>query len=58
MAKDNKIQMPMSGGGLVRYFDDERSNFEIKPATVLVLGVVIILLLILLHLYGNKIFGL
>lgn len=58
MAKDNRIQMPMSGGGIVRYFEDEKSKFEIKPSSVIVIGVVILLLIIFLHLYGNKIFGL
>ena len=58
MAKDKKIQMPMSGGGIVRYFEDERSKFEIKPSAVIVMGVVIVVLIIFLHFYGKFIFGL
>ena len=58
MARDDRIQMPMSGGGIVRYFEDEKSKFEIKPSTVVVMGVVLLLLVIFLHLYGHKIFGL
>ena len=53
MARDNKIQMPSSGAGITRYFDDYRSKLEIKPAHVVVLAVVIIIVVVLLHMQGS-----
>lgn len=44
-----KIHMPQSGGGLVRYFDDYRSKIEFKPILVVAFIVFIILLEIYLH---------
>ncbi|MFH1328748.1 MAG: preprotein translocase subunit Sec61beta [Candidatus Bathyarchaeota archaeon] len=49
MAKQNRISMPQTGGGLVRYFDDYKSKFEIKPMYVVVLIVAVIVLLAVLH---------
>ena len=37
--KDNKISMPMSGAGLVRYFDDESVGPKIAPEIVIALSV-------------------
>lgn len=40
---DNKIQMPSSGGGLVRYFDEFKSKFQIKPIhVIIVIGIIIV----------------
>lgn len=49
MARDNKIHLPSSGGGLVRYFDEGKSRYEIMPAIVLVLIFVVIVVEILLY---------
>ena len=57
MAQD-KINMPMSGGGLVRYFDDYKSKIEFKPRHIIVLAVVIIVIEVILHTFGNGWFGL
>ena len=46
---DNKIQMPSSGGGLVRYFDDIKTKIEIKPVYVIV--VIVLIIIIELYLY-------
>lgn len=46
---NERIQMPTSGGGLVRYFDDYRSKIEFNPKVVVVAVVVIILLEVYLH---------
>ncbi|MFW6230529.1 MAG: hypothetical protein ACOC32_00725 [Nanoarchaeota archaeon] len=46
---DNKIQMPSSGGGLVRYGEGGTSKFQIKPGHVIILVVVVILIQVLLH---------
>jgi len=45
----NKIQMPSSGGGLVRYFDDYKSKIEFKPIVVVICIILIIILEIYLH---------
>jgi len=50
---DDKIQMPSSGAGLTRYFDDYKSKIELKPEHVIVLIVVVIILEILLNWQGK-----
>ena len=37
----NKINIPSSGGGLVRYFDDFRSKVEFRPGLIIVLVLVV-----------------
>lgn len=39
--KDNKISMPMSGAGLVRYFDDESVGPKIAPEIVIAITVIL-----------------
>ncbi len=56
MAQD-KIQMPSSMGGLVRYFDEYKSKFEFKPMMVIVLIVLVIIIEILLHSFGKNFIG-
>jgi len=48
MAKD-QIQMPSSGGGLVRYFDDIKSKITFSPVTLTVIIVLVIVIEILLY---------
>lgn len=50
MSKNNKISMPSSGAGITRYFDDYKSKIEFKPAHIIVLAVVVIVIEILLRL--------
>ncbi len=57
MAKDNKIRMPSSMGGLVRYFDEYKSRIQFKPGHIIILILVVIALEILLHIYGGVLFG-
>jgi len=57
MSQD-KISMPSGQGGLMRYFDDYKSKFSIKPGHVVVLVVAVIVIIILLHAYGKPLFGL
>ena len=33
---DDRIGLPSSGGGLVRYFDDYKSKIEITPMSVII----------------------
>lgn len=49
---DNKIRMPSSGGGIVRYFDDYRSKLEFKPIAVIIMIVIVIILEVVLHMVG------
>ncbi len=58
MARDNKIQMPSSGAGLTRYFDDYKSKIELKPGHVIILIAVVIVIEVILHLQGNSLLGL
>ena len=57
MAKDNKIRLPSGQGGLTRYFDDFKSNIELSPNAIVILGLVMILLIILLHPIGGNFFS-
>ncbi len=56
MAND-KINLPSSGAGITRYFDDFKSKITLKPEVVIIMIVLVILLEIVLHIYGNSIFG-
>ena len=51
MARKDKIQMPSSQGGIVRYFDEEESKFMIKPGVVVAMVVVVVILGILLKIW-------
>jgi len=55
---DNKIHMPSGMGGLVRYFDEYKSKFQLKPGHIIVIVVVVILIEILLHWQGYSLLGL
>ena len=52
-----KITMPSSGGGLVRYFDEFKSKFRFKPGSIVILAVAIIIIMIILHTYGKSFLG-
>ena len=56
MSKD-KVQMPSSMGGLVRYFDEYKSKISFKPGHVIVMAIAIIIIIIILHLYGKALLG-
>lgn len=53
MAQD-KIQMPSSQGGLVRYFDEYKSKIVISPFHVVILIVLVIIIEFLLHTFGGR----
>jgi preprotein translocase subunit Sec61beta len=55
MAK-NKVNMPMSGAGITRYFDEAKSSVSLQPGHVVFLAIVVILLVLLLHAVGNSLF--
>ena len=52
MAQDEKIQMPSSMGGIVRYFDAYKSKIEFKPGHVVILAAIVLIIEIFLHLQG------
>jgi preprotein translocase subunit Sec61beta len=53
----NKQYVPSSMGGIVRYMDEEKSRFRIKPGVVVFACVVVIILLIILGLVGKSWFA-
>ena len=55
---NDKIQMPSSGAGLTRYFDDYHSKIELKPEHVIILIVLVILIEMVLNWQGYIWFGL
>lgn len=55
---DDKIQMPSSGAGLTRYFDDSHSKIELKPQHVIAFIIFIIIIEIILNWQGYAWFGL
>ena len=58
MARRNeKISMPSSQGGLVRYFGEYKSNIEFKPGYIILFVVLIIIIEILLHTQGYRFLG-
>jgi len=52
-----KISMPSSGGGIVRYFDEYKSKIEFKPGFVIVMVILVIILEIILHRFGASWFS-
>ncbi len=46
---DNKIQLPQSGGGLVRYSEDVKSKIAFNPWVVVIIIAVIIIIEALFH---------
>lgn len=46
---DDKIRMPSSGGGIVRYFEDYKSKIEIGPMVVVAMIIIVIILEMILH---------
>ncbi len=49
MSRNDKIMMPSSQGGLVRYFDEENSKWRVKPGHVVALITIIAILEIVLY---------
>lgn len=49
MAKKNKIFMPSTGGGIVRYEEDKQLGIKMKPEHVIAIIVAVIIGEIVLH---------
>lgn len=56
MAQD-RISMPSGMGGLVRYFDEYKSKVKFKPGHIVMLSIVVIVIMIFLYSYGNRLLG-
>ncbi len=56
MARD-KITMPTSTAGITRYFEDYKSKIEFKPGHIIILTLLVIVIIVFLHLYGNAWLG-
>ena len=56
MAQD-KISMPSGMGGLMRYFDEYKSKIRIKPGHIIIMCFVVIVIMVFLYTYGNRILG-
>jgi|TARA_B100001964_G_C14254832_1_gene611829 preprotein translocase subunit Sec61beta len=56
MAQD-KISMPSGMGGLMRYFDEYKSRIRIKPGHIIIMCIVVIVIMVFLYTYGNRILG-
>ena len=54
---DNRITMPSTQGGLVRYFEDYKSKIEFKPGHIIIMVVIVILIEVFLHLQGLSLLG-
>ena len=48
MAKKDKMQMPQSTAGLVRYFEESKESIKIKPEYVVGVSAAIVIIEILL----------
>jgi len=57
MARNDKISMPSSQGGITRYFDEYKSKISFKPTHVIILILIIIILELILHTQGYNILG-
>lgn len=56
MAQD-KISMPSGMGGLVRYFDEYQSKIKFKPGHIVILSVIVVIIMLFLYSYGNRLLG-
>lgn len=54
---DNRITLPTSGGGLMRYSEETTSRIKVSPVTVMVIIGIIIVLAILINTGGFGFFS-
>ncbi len=57
MARNEKVSMPSSQGGLVRYFGEYKSKIAFKPGYIILFVILIIIIEIVLHTQGYRILG-
>ena len=49
--------MPTSTAGITRYFEDYKSKVTFKPGHIIILTILVIVIAIILHMYGNAWLG-
>ncbi|MFH1181645.1 MAG: preprotein translocase subunit Sec61beta [Candidatus Woesearchaeota archaeon] len=49
---EEKIRMPATQGGLVRYFEDYKSKIQFKPGHVILMAAIVVIIEIILHSRG------
>jgi preprotein translocase subunit Sec61beta len=54
MARDDRISMPQSVGGLVRYFDEYKSKLHVKPHYVVAIIILLAIIAIVLNANAAK----
>ena len=54
---DDKVRLPSSMGGLTRFFDEYKSKIEFSPGTVIIAIILVIVLILVLHQFGARLFG-
>ena len=52
-----KINLPSGSGGLMRYFDEYHSKIRIKPGHIIILSVLIMVIMLFLYNFGNRLLG-
>ena len=57
MSRSNRISMPKSTAGITQFFEDYKSKIEFKPGHVIVLIVIVIIIELILHAFGNSWLG-
>ena len=58
MARDNKVNMPSSGAGITSFSEGGISAFKLKPAHVVALIILVIIIEIFLYTQGYQLLGL
>ncbi|MBI2134804.1 preprotein translocase subunit Sec61beta [Candidatus Woesearchaeota archaeon] len=52
-----RINLPSGSGGLMRYFDEYHSKIRIKPGHIIILSVLVIVIMLFLYSFGNRLLG-
>ncbi len=54
---NDRVSIPSGMGGLVRYFDEYKSKIKFKPGHIVIFSIVVIVIMIFLYSYGNRLLG-
>ncbi len=57
MAEDKKVRLPASYGGIMQYYDEYKSKIDIPPHVVIIITIAVVIFVVLLHMFGPRIFG-
>ena len=56
MSKKEKVNLPPSGGGIFRTYDEEGTGIKLKPEHIIGVCIVVIICEVVLHFYGSALF--